>query len=142
MSEEGKVREYQPWVYHIFDDYNIIFDEKGSTYGTVRRAQWAKTEAEIDEAKAKLEIRKCYTNKDGETAGKGYTFSTEQGPHELTEGLVEHNFGDTKKILRSLRKREDFADSVKTINDDDEADDPNGEMFDMRDLLLGESLEG
>ena len=129
--------------YHVFKDYNIAFDEKGSTVGTVRKIQWVKEGKEPDESKAKIEIRKMYMNTEDERPGKGYSFSTEEGPGELAVGLIEAGFGKTKDILRAVRKRDDFLEAAKNINsDDDESFD--GEMFDMRDLLMGmddESLE-
>ena len=54
----------------------------------------------------------------------------------MTEAMVSIGYGDTKKILKSLVEREDFKESVENINTDDE-DDTDGEMFDMRSLLLG-----
>ena len=121
--------------YHIFKDYNIPFDEKGTTYGTVRKVQWVKEGNEPDEDKAKIEIRKVYTSGAEEKVGKGYTFSTPEGPGELVSGLIEAGFGETKNILKSVRKREDFADAVTNINNDED-DNSDGDMFDMRDLLL------
>lgn len=124
-------------TYHVFKDYNIPFDEKGSTVGTVRLIQWVKGDSEPDESKAKLEIRKMYVNAESEKTGKGYTFSTPEGPGELIVGMIKAGFGDTKEILRAARTREDFLEAAQNINE--EADESNdGEMFDMRDLLLGQ----
>lgn len=120
--------------YHVFKDYNIIFDEKGSTCGTLRKVQWVKEGKEPDETKAKLEIRHVITSPEGEKAGKGYSFSTPEGPDELVVSLIEAGFGDTKEILRATRKRDDFLEAAKSINEDTDGSD--GEMFDMRDLLL------
>ena len=122
--------------YHMFFDFNIPFDEKGSTCGTVRRIQWVKEGSEPDESKAKIEIRKTYINSEGEKLGKGYTFSTPEGPGELAIGLISAGFGDTKEILRTVRKRDDFLQAATTINEEIESDD-SGEMYDMRDLLTG-----
>lgn len=122
--------------YHMFFDFNIPFDEKGSTCGTVRRVQWVKEGSEPDESKAKIEIRKTYINSEGEKLGKGYTFSTPEGPGELAIGLISAGFGDTKEILRTVRKRDDFLQAATTINEETESDD-SGEMYDMRDLLTG-----
>ena len=124
-------------TYHIFKDYDIPFDEKGSTCGSVRKIQWVKEGAEPDELKAKVEIRKMYITSDGERMGKGYTFSTPEGPGELVTGLISAGFGETKSILKELRKRDDFRKAVETINEDPDDNSENGEMFDMRDLLLG-----
>lgn len=125
----------------IFKDYNITFDEKGSTWGTVRKVQWYKTGNVPDESKAKIEIRKMTQTNEGERMLKGYTFSTEEGPSELVHGLIREGFGNTKEILREVRKRDDFLEAAKTINEDPE-DNDSGESFDMRDLLLGmDSME-
>lgn len=123
------------FTYHVFKDFNINFDEKSNTFGTVRLAQWITGGKEPDESKAKLEIRKI-TIKDGEEQTlKGYSFSTEEGPHELVEGMVDNGFGKTKALLKSLAKRDDFESTVKSINDNEE-DDASGIVFDMRDYLV------
>lgn len=122
--------------YKVFKDFGIQFDEKNNSFGTIRVAQWYKAGTEPDESKAKLEIRKFSEGPDGERALKGYTFSTPEGPHELTEAMVKIGYGDTKKLLKELSTREDFKESVENINSDDD-NDSDGEMFDMRSLLLG-----
>lgn len=119
---------------HVFKDYNIPFDEKGTTVGTVRLVQWVKDGAEPDPDKAKLEIRKMYTGGTEEKTGKGYTFSTPEGPSELAEGLLKIGYGNTKNCLKTLAKRDDFKDSVENINVDE--DDNEEGMFDMRELLM------
>jgi hypothetical protein len=123
-------------IYKVFEDYNIPFDEHGSTVGTVRKVQWVKKDKEPDESKAKIEIRKMYINSEGERSGKGYTFSTPEGPNELINGMIRAGFGNTKDILNSIRIRSDFKNAIETI-DDDEDNKTNGEAFDMRDLLIG-----
>ena len=131
MAEEAKA--FEPMQYHVFKDYDIPFDEKGSTCGVVRLSQWVKN-GTPDESKAKLEIRKIYFQNGEEKNGKGYTFSTPEGPNELVHGLIKVGFGDTKEILRQVRTRDDFLEAATTINDDNEGSD-DGEMFDMRDLF-------
>lgn len=126
--------------YHIFKDLEIPFDEKGATCGTVRLVQWVKEGEEPNIDKAKLEIRKVYTSGAEEKLGKGYTFSTPEGPNELVEGLIDAGYGDTKEILRKLRDRENFMEAATTINEDND-DNSDGDMFDMRDLLLSRSDE-
>ena len=39
--------------YHVFKDYNIQFDEKGATCGTVRKAQWVEKEKNLMKKKQK-----------------------------------------------------------------------------------------
>lgn len=121
--------------YHIFKDYNIPFDEKAASCGTVRKVQWVKEGAEPDESKAKIEIRKITMKDNEEVRLKGYTFATPEGPGELVVGMIQAGFGDTKEILRATRKRPDFIESVKTIDEDNDSD--NGEMFDLRTLFEG-----
>ena len=136
MFEEDKVKPYEPMQYHVFKDYDIPFDEKGSTCGVVRLAQWVKADKQPDGTKAKVEIRKIYFQNGEEKNGKGYTFSTPEGPSELVHGLIKVGFGDTKEILRQVRVRDDFMEAATTINEDNDGSD-DGEMFDMRDLFKG-----
>ena len=126
------------WKYHVFKDYEIPFDEKNNNIGTVRLVQWIKGDDEIDESKAKIEIRKIINKNGEETFGKGYTFSTPEGPSELVHGLIGAGFGETKQILKGIKDRDDFGEAVRTIDFDDEGSD-DGETFDMRDLLLNMS---
>jgi SAM-dependent methyltransferase len=79
-----------------------------------------------------------YGDFEGERNGKGYTFSTEEGPGELILGLIDAGFGNTKDILDHISKRKDFKEAVKVISFGDPEEDEDGEMFDMRDLLLNE----
>ena len=123
--------------YKVFKDYNILFDEKAGSYGSVRLAQWYKKGTEPDESKAKIEIRKFSIDKDGvtEIPNKGISLSNKQAVDDLTNGLVEKEFGDTRNILKSISKREDFKETVETINNDPD-DSSDGELFDMRSLLM------
>lgn len=121
---------------HVFKDYEIPFDEKGATCGVVRKVQWVKAGQNPDESKAKIELRKTYIQGGEERTGKGYTFSTEEGPGELVCGLISAGFGDTKEILRSIRTRNDFLEAATTINEDSDEGSEDGEMFDMRTLFL------
>ncbi len=127
--------DFSQMFYHIFKDYEIPFDEKGSTCGTVRLVQWCKKGDEPDKDKAKIEIRKVYTSGGEEKLGKGFTFSTPEGPGELAVGLIKAGFGETKDVLNAVRERDDFREAVMNLNKDDD-DNSDGEMFDMRDLLL------
>ena len=140
MFEEDKTKPFEAMQYHIFKDYDIPFDEKGSTCGVVRLAQWVKAGKEPDETKAKIEIRKIYFQNGEEKNGKGYTFSTPEGPSELVHGLIKVGFGDTKEILREVRLRDDFMEAATTINEDNDGSN-DGEMFDMRDLFKGANIE-
>lgn len=52
--------------------------------------------------------------------------------------MIKAGFGKTKDILKAVRTREDFLEAANTINDDED-DNGDGETFDMRDLLLGDT---
>lgn len=124
----------KPFIFN--EEINEVVEEKGNQYGALRMVQWVKEDEEPDKSKAKLELRKYAIDKDGtEKPMKGYTFMTPEGPHQLTETLVDNNYGNTKNILRSVTKRDDFKDAVENIGKDDN-DSGDGEYFDMRDALL------
>jgi len=143
MSEENNTKSFDNNLNcHIFEDYNVVFDEKSSSCGTLRKVQWLKPGQEPDEEKAKLEIRKIYNTADGEKNGKGYTFSTEEGPGELVLGLIDAGFGETGEIIMHTKQRDDFVEAVQAISfEDASVEDEDGEVFDMRDLLLNDDSE-
>ena len=123
----------------FFGDINETFDESGSRFLALRKVQWAVDDAEPDESKAKLEIRKWVVTPEGEQANKGVAFLTDEGPSELAHVLIKHGFGDTKKLLLDLKERDDFKDAVDHMYDKET--DTDGEFFDMRTSLLAEEPE-
>lgn len=89
------------------EDVLGIFDEKGNISLELRKVSW-------NEREPKLELRKWNMNSDGEqTPNKGFSFLTDEGPHMLTELLVENNFGNTKTLYELLKEREDFMDDLE-----------------------------
>lgn len=137
--EDNNISQFTQLKCHVFKDYNTVFDEKNASCGVIRKVQWLKGDATPDESKAKIEIRKIYTGADGEKNGKAYTFGTEEGPHELVTSMIDCGFGHTKEIIEHIKDRDDFVESVKSISDDDSnVLSEDGEVFDMRDLLLNE----
>lgn len=98
--------------YTIVDDFDKVFDEKGNTFLSVRKLVWGDTDPE----KAKLDIRKWYTNAAGEeTVGKGVSFLTEEGPNALVRVLTESGFGHTREILENIKDRDDFKSSLNIV---------------------------
>ena len=118
--------------YKVNPDFDFTFDEKGNTFLALRKLSWGGGKPE------KLELRKWYNSADGtETPNKGFTFLTEEGPHELTKVLVEQGFGYTDDILNGLKDREDFKSSLSKVLSGEELDelgidkvDPNEEYYD------------
>lgn len=120
--------------------YDQTVDEKGNAVLALRKIQWGiDQDDEEDPEKVKLELRKWYINASGETPGKGVTFLTEEGPHDLTQTLVDSGYGHTEDVLKSLMKREDFVDSCKHLSDDEIEDLSSEEYYDAR-TMLGEIL--
>jgi hypothetical protein len=121
---------------HVFG-LDVTFDELGSRFLALRKVQWVNKGEEPDESKAKIELRKWMVDKEGaERANKGFSFLTEEGPHELARVLVHEGFGRTKDILNEIRVRDDFVEAVKTLNEDEES--TEGEYFDIRSLIADE----
>lgn len=124
--------------YKVNPDFDFIFDEKGNTFLALRKITWN------EGGKEKLDIRKYYNSSDGtETVGKGVSFITEEGPHELTRILVENDYGYTDEIINGIKNRKDFMTSlVKVLNEEDTKElglenvDPNEEYFDPVESLL------
>lgn len=123
--------------YKLYGDLDMIFDEKGSTFLAMRKVSWFNKDkgGEPSEEKAKLDMRKWTANDNGNDVPlKGFSFLTEEGPHSLAEALVDNGYGKTTKLLTSLKKREDFEESVKHMYD--EEDESGTEYFDARADLL------
>lgn len=101
--------------YNIANNFDHTFDEKGNVFLAFRQLSWS------EGSDPKYDLRKYYINKDGnETVGKGFSFLTEEGPHELAKVLVSTGFGKTQDILNELSKRDDFRASLnKVLGKDD-----------------------
>lgn len=96
--------------YTIVDDFDHPFDEKGNAFLALRKLTWG------DNDTVKLDIRKWYTNSSGtETLGKGVSFLTEDGPHELARVLLENGYGNTMEVLNSIKDRADFKSSLVNV---------------------------
>lgn len=103
--------------YTVNPELDRIVEEKGNTYISFRKITWG---PEIDEEKEKLDIRKYYTNADGEeVVGKGVSFLTDEGPHELTKILLEEGYGHSDDIAEAIKNRDDYNDIVKAITNND-----------------------
>lgn len=96
------------FTYNIDENFDFLIEEKGNQAVFFRRVSWGGRDS-------KLEIRKWYVDGTKETAGKGVTFMTEEGPDELVRIMTETGFGKTDEILENISKRDDFGISVKKI---------------------------
>lgn len=100
--------------YKIDESVNEIFDEKGNTFLAMRKVSW-------NDRDHKIELRRWRNDKDGnEFPDKGFTFLTEEGPNELVNVLIKHNYGRTKDIINGIKDRNDFIDSINYVLGDKE----------------------
>ena len=131
-----KVKDFNNVGYKVFDGIDNIFDEKGSSFLALRKVAWySKGKEEPTEDKARWELRKWMASENGEDSPrKGFSFLTENGPHDLTKLLIQKGYGDTKEILCELKNRDDFEEAVHHMYDDNSDGD---EYFDARSELLG-----
>ena len=114
---------------------DYTFEEQGNQFGAIRKIKWG------DSDKVYTEIRKWRNANGVETASKGYTFITEEGPSELAKGLLDLGYGNNKQVLDILKNRDDFRKSLNTVlgKDDELFDESVGTLeddyYDPKDLL-------
>ena len=118
------------YKYKIAEDFDFTIDEKGSAFIALRKIYWG------DSREPKLDIRRYYSTESGERmTKKGFSFLTEDGPHELTRVLLEQGYGKPQDILKTLEeKRPDIYDALKDkLNGipDEEIE----EMYDPREVF-------
>lgn len=101
-------KEQTSFVYHVNEEVDEIVDERGNSAIMFRKLAWG-------EGEEKFELRKWFVDIGKETPGKGVTFLTEEGPHNLTQVLVKKGFGETEKILHELKQRKDFEESLINV---------------------------
>lgn len=112
--------------YEIAEGFDYIIEEGSNTSINVRKISW-------NDRPFKLDIRK-YSYKDGEeNMMKGVSLK-EEGANTLAEVLVSTGYGNTRNIIKALRDRDDFDESlldksVEIIDDDEE------EYYDPKELL-------
>ena len=118
--------------YKIVDDFDFTVDEKGSEFIALRKIYWGNS------TEPKLDLRRYYSTENGErmSKGKGLSFLTEDGPHELTRVLLEQGYGKPQEILKTLEeKRPDVYESLKNkingLSDEEETE----EMYDPREVF-------
>lgn len=87
------------------DGINEVIDEKGSMTLMLREVAW-------NGRQSHLELRKWVVDVDKEQPMRGVSFITEDGPHNLAEVLVQHEYGNTKNLLKQLSARGDFEEAL------------------------------
>lgn len=112
--------------------FDFIIEEGGNTSINLRMISWNGRDH-------KLDLRKWTYKEDGqEQAMKGVSL-TEEGGNELASVLVEQGYGDTKRIVNAIKKRQEYDNSLDSINTDEiEEDDGSEEYYDPSELFGGD----
>jgi hypothetical protein len=117
----------------IQKDFDFIIEEGGNSSLNLRKISWNGRDP-------KLDLRKWSYQDGQERAMKGVTMS-DDGANELAGVLVEQGYGNTKRIIKAVREREEYSDVIKHFNDTEEdIDDGSEEYYDPSELL-GSSYE-
>ena len=116
----------------ILEGFDYIIEEGQNTTINLRKISW-------NDKPHKLDLRKWTYNENGERAMKGVTLSDEGGD-ELSAVLVENGYGDTKRIIRAIKKRDDYEEASKLADapDNDKYEDDGSEEYYNPSELLGE----
>lgn len=123
MSKENKEITME-----IKDGFDFIIEESGNSSLNLRKIGWNGREP-------KLDLRKWSYQDGQERAMKGVTM-TDEGANELTGVLVEQGYGDTKRIIKAISKRDVYEDIMNHLNDPEEdTSDDTEEYYDPSELL-------
>lgn len=95
--------------YTVDESCDEIFDERGNTVLAMRKVQWGSAK------EPKLELRKWYVDVEKETASKGFSFLTEEGPHNLIKVMLEKNYGHTEEVIEAIKDRDDFIPALNSV---------------------------
>ena len=119
--------------YEVQEGFDFIIEESGNNSINLRKISW-------NGRPYKLDLRK-YSYKDGkESMLKGISISDE-GANELTGVLVESGYGDTKRIIKALKARENFTEEMLEPDYVFEDDNESEEFYDPKQLLALDVVE-
>lgn len=87
---------------------NEVIDELSATsFLALREVRWK------DDDEYKMDLRRYFVKQDGtEMPGKGTAVGN---PNALTEVLVDHLYGTTETMLRSITQRDDYVSSMGRV---------------------------
>jgi hypothetical protein len=116
------------FTYEINKKFDFVLEEGDNTSINLRKISW-------NGRPEKLDIRK-YVYEDGkEKMMKGISLSDEAA-NELANRLVENNYGDTNKLIDSIKMRSDFTEALISMPNDEIFDpDEDEEYYDPKELL-------
>lgn len=121
-------RENKEITMEIVEGFDFIIEESGNSSLNLRKVGWNGREP-------KLDLRKWSYQDGQERAMKGVTM-TEEGADELTGVLVEQGYGDTKRIIKAINKRDDYNNALEHLNDvEEDTPDDSEDYYDPSELL-------
>ena len=121
-------RENKEITMEIQEGFDFIIEESGNSSLNLRKVSWNGREP-------KLDFRKWSYQDGQERAMKGVTM-TDAGADELTGVLVEQGYGNTKRIVKAITKRDEYNDVMKHIDDVEEnIPDTSEDYYDPSELL-------
>lgn len=114
----------------IEPDFDFIIEEGANTSINLRKISW-------NGRPSKLDIRKWSYQDGQERAMKGVGLSDE-GADELANVLVEQGYGDTKRITKAIKQREDYNESNTDESVESDIDDGSEEYYNPSELFGGD----
>ena len=121
-------KENKEFTMEIMEGFDYIIEESGNSSLNLRKVSWNGREH-------KLDLRKWNYQDGQERAMKGVTLS-DDGADELSAVLVEQGYGNTKRIVKALTKRDEYNEVINHLNDvEEELDDGSEEYYDPSELL-------
>lgn len=113
----------------IEKEFDFIIEEGQNTSINLRRISWNGRPSKID-------IRKWVYQDGNERAMKGVSLSDE-GADELANVLVEQGYGNTSRLIKTIKQREDYNNLNGDKFDVKIDDDGSEEYYDPSELLEG-----
>ena len=102
-----------------------VVDEKGNSYLQLAYERWN------EDSDYKLALRKFYSSAKGETAGKGVTFMTEDGPSDLINALLKEGYGNPDDIAKvCIEDRPDIIGAIVYNHAHNSESDEDQDMID------------
>lgn len=117
-----------PLTYKV-GDVDEVVDSRGNTVIMLRKVAWGS-------GKEKLEIRKWFVDINKETAGRGVTFLTDEGPTNLINTMIKCGYGDTQQIIEAIKDREDFDDALMSIGRKKPTGEASSKYYDAKEACV------
>lgn len=109
-KKSGKI--ISEFKYEINPDFDFVLEDGQNTSICMRKISWNDKEEKVD-------IRKYMYQNGEEQMRKGVSLS-DPAVHEMVNILTEHDYGDTRRMLKALRQREEYEKIMSSIDEPEE----------------------